>query len=249
MNADRPIVLSEIEARWLNNIAISIGAVSATIDTVYPNLLPDQPFMKLYGHPDSGHVFKVRFCLEQAGIRHAYEVVDIWADCSARNPEFVARSRFCEVPLLVDEGRNLIQSDAILVYLARKFRVFGGESEQTLQACLEWLVWEANKIGLCLPQLRADRLFPQMALNPGAREWLLARYRHDIGVLDRELVDGRAFILGEDLSIADFSLCGYLMYADEAEIEVPAHVSGWLQRLRDLEGWQKPKQLLVNPAE
>ena len=204
--------------------------------------------MKLYGHPDSGHVYKVRFCLQQGRIDHVYEVVDIWADCSSRPRDFVARSRFCEVPLLVDEGRSLIQSDAILFYLARKYGIFGGGSEATLQQCLEWLVWEANRIGMCLPQLRADRQFPQMSLDPGARGWLLERYRHDVGVLDRQLADGRDFFLGNELSIVDFSLCGYLMFAEEADVEVPDNVSHWLQRLRGLDGWQPPQKMLGAPA-
>lgn len=219
-------------------------AVSARIGPIDPILNPAQTIMKLYGHPDSGHVFKVKFCLEQGRIDHTYEVVDIWADCNSRQPDFVARSRFCEVPLLVDDGRNLIQSDAILVYLARKYRLFGGGSESMLQQCLEWLVWEANRIGMCLPQLRSDRQFPQYSLEPGARSWLLARYRQDVAVLDQQLADSREFFLGDEPSIVDFSLCGYLMYADEADVEVPDNVGSWLQRLRGLDAWQPPKVML-----
>ena len=202
--------------------------------------------MKLYGHPDSGHAFKVKFCLDSAGIKHKYELIDIFSERSARNPDFVERSKFCEVPLLVDGGKNLIQSNAILIYIAKKYEIYGAEIETDLQDCLEWLVWEANKIGMCLPQLRADKKFKDLGfgLSDGASEWLYNRYLHDVGVIDSELRDGRPYILGENLTIADFSLCGYLMYADEAEVDVPKNVENWLENLRQLDSWASPYEML-----
>ncbi len=203
--------------------------------------------MKLYGHPDSGHVFKVKFCLQAADIVHQYEVIDIFSDRSERNPEFVSKSRFCEVPLLVDGEKSLIQSNAILVYIASKYQIYGGESSAKLQACLEWLIWEANKIGMCLPQLRADKKFKGFELADGASAWLYDRYVHDVGVIEDQLNDGRQFILGKEVTIADFSLCGYLMYAEEAQVRVPINVSSWINRLKALNGWANPYDMLRDP--
>jgi len=202
--------------------------------------------MKLFGHPDSGHAFKVKFCLEAGNIDHDYEVIDIWADRTDRPVEFTSRSKFCEVPLLVDGDNNLIQSDAILMYIAKKFAIYGGESELMLQRSAEWLFWEANKIGMCLPQLRASKKFESARLSQGAWDWLYARYLHDVGVIDQELSDGRPFILGDRLTIADFSLSGYLFFADEAEVPVPEHVAHWLDRLRAIPAWQHPYKLLAS---
>jgi glutathione S-transferase len=204
--------------------------------------------VKLYGHPDSGHAFKVKFCLNAAGIDHDYEMIDIFSERSQRNPEFVRRSRFCEVPLLVDQDKNLIQSNAILIYIASKYQIYGGESPVSLHGCIEWLIWEANKIGLCLPQLRADRKFKGFELSAGAREWLHNRYLHDVSILDSELADGRPFVLGDQLTIADFSLCGYLMYDHEAGVAVPEKVSGWINRLKSVDGWASPYEMLVQDA-
>ena len=189
--------------------------------------------MKLFGHPDSGHALKVKFFLEWLGIDHEYEYVDIFSKRTTRSAEFLAASKFEEVPTLIDGEAAYIQSNAILVYLADKYGVF--KDSETRQRCLEWLVWEANKIGLCLPQLRADKKlsgqYPSLKLSPGAYEWLMARYTHDVNVLDKALSDNRLFILGEEISPADFSLSAYLMYADEAAVEVPQYVAGWLSRL------------------
>lgn len=202
--------------------------------------------MKLFGHPDSGHALKVKFFLEWLGIDHEYECVDIFSERMTRSAEFLAASRFAEVPTLIDGEAAYIQSNAILVYLADKCGVF--KSPEARQRCLEWLVWEANKIGLCLPQLRADKKlsgqYPALKLSQGAYEWLMARYTHDVNVLDKELSDNRLFILGEEISPADFSLSAYLMYADEAAVEVPQYVAGWLSRLQAEKGWQSPYQML-----
>ena len=198
--------------------------------------------MKLYGHPDSGHAFKVKFFLQWANIEHDFELIDIFSPRPSRPAEFLAASKFCEVPALIDGDNNLIQSNAILLYLADKYDHF--DNADTRQRNLEWLIWEANKIGMCLPQLRADKRFEDSRLSEGARDWLRARYDHDVGVIDTELSDGRAFMLGDKANIADFTLFGYLVHVTEAEVPVPTHVAAWLDRMRTLNGWQHPYEML-----
>ena len=201
--------------------------------------------MKLFGHPDSGHALKVKFFLNWLDVEHEYEYVDIFAEPSTRSNEFLAASRFAEVPTLLDNGNSYTQSNAILIYLAEKYEQFA--SAQHKQTCLEWLVWEANKIGMCLPQIRAhekfSHIYPSMQLSQGAYDWLLARYTHDVGVLDNELAN-KPFILGDAVSPADFSLSAYLQYSDEAKVDVPTHVQAWLTRMRNQNGWQSPHEML-----
>jgi len=201
--------------------------------------------MKLFGHPDSGHAFKVRFFLGHARIEHEYERVDIFAPRESRQPEFRDNAPFGEVPLLLYGGRALAQSNAILLYLAERGGGSGTDDSATLARCREWLFWEANKIGMCLPQLRAYRRFDDHGIEGDAHAWLERRYTHDIGVLDNAFDDGRAWILGgEGPSVADFSLCGYLVHAEEAQVEVPARIDAWLERLRALPAWRHPYEML-----
>lgn len=201
--------------------------------------------MKLFGHPDSGHALKVKFYLNFLKVEHEYEWIDIFSDPSSRPTEFLNASRFAEVPTLIDGDRSYTQSNAILVYLADKYDQFKSADEK--QRCLEWLVWESNKIGMCLPQLRChDKLAesnPNFLLSQGAYDWLMARYTHDVNVLNAQL-EGNAFILGDEVSIADFSLCAYLMYAEDVNIGVPKHVERWLSSLREFDGWSSPYDML-----
>lgn len=200
----------------------------------------------LFGHPDSGHAFKVRLCLSVAGIAHDYEYVDIHIPRAQRSARFRKHARFGEVPVLIEDGQAYLQSNAILLHLARLTGCWGGETEESLNACAEWLVWEANKIGLCLPQLRARQKFGADAELEAASAWLMSRYGHDVNVMEGALRDGREWIIGgQTPTIADFSLCGYLVFADEAKVRVPPTVQAWLARLASLQGWQHPYRLLA----
>lgn len=200
--------------------------------------------MKLFGHPASGHSFKVKFFLEFAGIEHDYEEVDIFIKHEERQIIFQENSRFEEVPLLVDGDNAYVQSNSILAYLAKKLDNWGAQDIDSLNKCFEWLFWESNKIGLCLPQLRAAQQFSNYPINKGAIEWLIERYKFDVGILNDELADGRNYLLGNHPTIADFSICGYLYFADEANVTVPRHVEKWLITMSQLRGWQHPYELL-----
>lgn len=198
--------------------------------------------IKLYGHPDSGHAFKVRLYLALHGIEHDYEVIDLDQPRDQRPLAFREASRFSEVPCLVDEGQALVQSNAILLHLQDHY---GPPLEDTEKAQItEWLFWEANKIGLCLPQLRSARYLGDTSYNEGALQWLQARYDADVARIAQELEDGRRFIVGDSVTAADCSLCGYLVFADQARVAVPEAVSEWLDRLASERGWQAPAILM-----
>ncbi len=204
--------------------------------------------LTLYGHPDSGHAYKVRLCLTIGSIEHNYQVIDIWSARDQRPQEFQQQAKFQEVPLLIDNDKPYVQSNAILIHLADQYSIFGGEDTDNRQNCLQWLLWEANKIGMCLPQLRYAKRFAPQEFNQGALDWLEQRFYSDINTIEQELSDGRHFILGDSISIADFSLCGYLFFADEAKMEIPQHVQQWLQRISTLEGWQHPYDLMAGQS-
>jgi len=204
----------------------------------------------LFGHEDSGHAFKVAAFLNFANIPYTYYWVDIFASRESRPEQFRANARFHEVPLLLDDNRAFTQSGAILLHLATKEQKYGAENEQSLARCREWLMWEANKIGMCLPQLRSRYHFNDESINDGAQEWLLARYQHDVNLLNAELSDGRSWIIpGKHPSIVDFALCGYLLLASEANVEVPEQVTTWLDRLCALPRWASHTALLSESAQ
>lgn len=202
------------------------------------------PGITLYGNRDSGHSNKVRLALVFGQVEHDYVHIALSVPHEQRPEPFRSLARFNEVPLLVWGTESFVQSNAILCLLAERLQRMGGESPQRMTRVREWLFWEANRLGLSLPNLRFARHFAPHQFPGGTQEWLLARYERDIARLEAELSDGRAFILDEEWSVADCALCGYLFWADEVGLEVPPHVRAWLSRIQQLPGWQPPRELL-----
>jgi glutathione S-transferase len=177
--------------------------------------------------------------LNLAGVAHAYAEVDLNLPREARGEPFRSLSKFGEVPLLVHDGRALAQSNAILLHLAAHTGTFDGESHQRREQVREWLFWEASRIGFSLPNLRFCLRFPGSA-PAGVAGMLRERFDADITRIDRELADGRPFILGEVPTVADLSLCSYMFWAEQAQVTLPMHVQRWLGSVSDLPGWRHP---------
>lgn len=200
----------------------------------------------LYGNPESGHTYKVKLFLDVAGFDYHYELVDIFISRQDRPEPFrsLSLSKFGEVPLLIHQERVYAQSNAILLYLAELSGSYGAQSASLFNSVKEWLFWEANKLGLSLPHLRLARNYFPEEFPPGAVEWLQRRFTEDVSRFEKELSDGRMFICGDELTVADFSLCGYLFFANQAAVEVPQFVRKWMVRLQQLPKWRPPFELL-----
>jgi glutathione S-transferase len=202
----------------------------------------------LYGSTDSGHAYKVRLFLLLAGLPHRYQWVDLATPRAQRPAAFRAASRFGEVPVWVGaDGQALCQSNAILMHLARQTGQLTGAPGQW-PLVMQWLGWEANRIGFSLPNLRlARRWAPQ---PPDVDAWLLRRTLADLAVLDEALAPGPWLLPGDAPTIADLSCAAYLYWLDQAGLDVAATpaIARWLAALAALPGWRHPDQALAAPA-
>ncbi|KUM03806.1 glutathione S-transferase family protein [Chromobacterium subtsugae] len=196
----------------------------------------------LYGNRYSGHSYKVRLALMLADISHDYVHVDISQPRAERLEDFRAASRFGEVPVLVADGVPLCQSNAILQWLADSYGALGGALGER-QRVREWLNWETNRLGLSLPNLRYSRLIAHY--EPAVEAWLETRLRADLAVLETELAE-RRYLAGDQISIADVSLCGYLWWLADTGLAIAdwPHVQAWLARIAAQPGWQHPDELM-----
>lgn len=202
----------------------------------------------LYGHPESGHTYKVALTLQIAAIAFEYRWVDVFAPREQRRPDFRAASRYGEIPVLIDSGIPWAQSNAILLHVAGKHRTLGGEDGLRLEQAREWLFWEANRIGLSLPNYRHYRRFATEPPPPAVLDWLHGRMELDLDRLNEELA-AREWLLGTGPSVVDFGCAAYLLY-DDVGLELgrwPA-VGDWLRRIRELPRYVPPHTLLARPA-
>jgi glutathione S-transferase len=203
------------------------------------------PNLTLYGNRESGHSFKVRLALTLLELPHEYRPIDLRIERGARPADFREVSRFGEVPVLVVNGEPLVQSNAILMHLARTTGRLRGEGDPDRAA--EWLFWEANRIGFSVPNLRFARKFAP-GTPAGAIAWIEARAVADLDRLDLELSAGKPFLLGSSISVADIACCSYLFWADQAGLDLARwpNVSGWLDRIRAEPGWRHPYELMAH---
>lgn len=195
----------------------------------------------LYGSRESGHAYKVKLALSILGIAHEYREVDLRVARSDRRSDFREVSRFGEVPVFVEDGVPLAQSNAILVHLARRTGRLGGDN---LKAVIEWLFWEANRVGLSVPNLRHALMFDAATPEPVVA-WLRARAVKDLARLNAELAE-RPFLLGAQCTVADIACCAYLFWPEQAKLDLSEwrSVVLWLDRIRGQRGWKPPYELL-----
>lgn len=198
----------------------------------------------LYGNRESGHSYKVRLMLTLTHTPHEYRRVDIQQDRDQRPADFQAVSKFGEVPVLVDRSQVYVQSDAILLHLAQRTTKFYGRDAVDHDQVREWLFWEANRIGISVPNLRyALRWLPDT--RPDVLDWLRARALADLARMNDEFSE-RKFLLGDFPTVADLACCGYLYWLDQAGLDIvrwPA-VARWLADISALPGWKHPYDLM-----
>src|SRR6266702_7719327 len=191
--------------------------------------------MKLYYHPLSGHSHRARLFLSLLGIEHQSIQVDL-AAAEHQSAEFLKLNRFGQVPVLVDGDTTIADSNAILVYIARKF----GKTDwlpQTpaLEAAVQrWLSVAAGEIAF---GPAAARLITVFGAKYNAEE-LIARAHRILKLIDEELA-GREFIAQPHPTVADVALYSYIARAPEGNVDLSFYpnVNAWLRRIEALPGF------------
>ena len=179
---------------------------------------------------------KVSILLEELGVDYTAHAINISKD-EQFAPEFLKISPNNKIPAIVDHetGRSLMESGAILLYLAEKYDAFLGEDRIET---LEWLMWQMGGLG---PMLGQTHHF--VKYNRGKSAYAEERYateaRRLYGVLDRRL-DGRDYISGS-YSIADMAAWPWISRFEWQEIDLGAfpNVRDWYCRIAEREAVQK----------
>ena len=191
--------------------------------------------MELYDFLDSGNGYKIRLLLHKLGVDYTRIEVDILAG-ETRTPEFLAWNPDGRVPLLkLDDGRLLPESNAILYYLAEGSRYFP-EDRFTRAEVMRWMFWEQYVHEPNVSVARFIRHFlPADHPRRGAElEQKMAGGKRALQIMDRHL-DGRKFLVGDQLTIADICLYGYSNVAEEGGFRLAEYPNllDWLKRVAD----------------
>jgi GST-like protein len=170
---------------------------------------------------------KVSIALEELEIAYEVHAVDITKG-EQHKPDFVAISPNNRIPAIVDTetGLSLMESGAILLYLAEKARRLMPESGESYWHTMQWLMWQMGGLG---PMLGQAHHF--LKYNRGKSEYAEARYLAETqrlyGVLDRRLADNEYLVDG--YSIADISVWPWVSRFEWQTIDLDeySHVKRW----------------------
>ena len=177
----------------------------------------------LHCFAQSGNAYKPALALELAGADWAPRFVDYF-NGETRTPAYRAINVMGEVPVLEHRGSALSQSGVILDYLAETLGQFGPRDAAERREILRWLLFDNHKLTSYTATYRFLRTFAKDP-DPAVLAEFRTRAETAWGVLDAHLA-GRRYVVGDRLTIADLSLCGYLFWPDEIGVDwnaYPAH--------------------------
>ena len=191
--------------------------------------------MRLYDFEGSGNCYKVRLLLALLGLEYE-RVPTNSVTGETLTPEFRRLNPRGQIPVLEDDGEVIWDSQAILVYLARRY---GGnhwlpDDALGMAQVMQWLAVSENELLFGLARARIVRRFGR----PFNLEEAQTLGRTGLDVLEAHLTH-RRWLAGETVTIADIACYPYVALAPEGDISLEpyAAVREWLDRVRQLPGY------------
>ncbi|REG49649.1 glutathione S-transferase [Paraburkholderia sp. BL6669N2] len=196
-----------------------------------PVARPAQP-IRLYTTLLSGHGHRVKLFLTLLDL--PFEVVEL--DMKAgdnRKPDYLALNPFGQVPTIQDGDITLSDSNAILVYLAKRYGDASWLPDDPLGAAAvqRWLSLAAGQIAYGPCTARLVTVFGAPHDHETAKKLAVKLF----DVLDRELAD-KPFAAGNQVTIADIAAHTYIAHAPEGGVSLDPYpnIRAWLRRVEAL---------------
>jgi glutathione S-transferase len=186
--------------------------------------------MKIYGDSISGNCLKVKWTADFLGRSYEWIEIDIMKG-ESRTPAYLAMNPAGQVPtVILDDGRPLSQSNAIILHLAEGSTLIPGAAYDRAQM-LEWMFWEQYSHE---PYVAVAR-FQVRYLGRAVSELETRIVERGAGALARmELtLKDTPFLVGGKLSLADVSLVAYTRVAHEGGFSLDGYpaVRAWVGRV------------------
>jgi glutathione S-transferase len=192
--------------------------------------------MLLYNSQVSGNCYKVRLIAAHLGLHYERREVDV-IDRSNRGELLGDLNPALRVPTLVlDDGRSLAESNAILWYLARGSSYLPDDEFERAKV-MQWLFFEQYSHE---PYIAVVRFWVAVAKAPPSQQELDAKRAGGytaLQAMERHLAE-REFLVAERYTIADIALYAYTHVAQEGGFDLsglPA-VRAWLKRVAEQPG-------------
>ncbi|MAM24926.1 MAG: glutathione S-transferase [Rhodobacteraceae bacterium] len=208
--------------------------------------------IKLHCFGESGNAYKAALALELSGLDWEPVKVDFFGG-QTRSADYRAQiNNMGEAPVMIDGDVRLTQSGVIQDYVSEKSGKFGGANAEERREILRWVLWDNHKLSSNAGVTRFLMNFlPEDKRLQEVIGFLQGRLAGAYAVLDDHLKD-RDWIVGDKLTNADLSCCGYLYYPEPFGFDRKewGNIDAWLTRLSETPGWKAPYDLMPgSPAD
>lgn len=208
--------------------------------------------IELYSWPTpNGH--KVHIMLEEAGLPYRVHGVNIRTG-EQFEPEFLKISPNNRIPAITDpdgpggKPLSLMESGAILLYLASKSGKFLPEDISQRWTCMQWLMWQMGGVGPMFGQANHFRRYAKDKI-----EYAIGRYTSEANrlthVLDKQLARNK-FVAGGEYTIADMAIFPWMRGAESRGIDMNEypHARRWFDAINARPAVQRALQVLAHEA-
>ena len=158
---------------------------------------------------------RIQWALEEMGLPYQVRAWD-YLGGETNGPEFSALSPFNQIPVLEHDGLVLSESAAILIHLAE---TSGRLTPPDPEGRAHVVQWCFAAVATVSPALSMISMFDAgfMGADPAARDFLVMIGRRWLEGVERRL-EGRAWIMGGDFTVADILMATVLREIREAEL-------------------------------
>ena len=201
--------------------------------------------MKLHVFPPSPNAIKVLATAHHLGLPFEEVSVDLFKGAQ-QSPAFAALNPNQKMPVLEDGGFVLWESNAITQYLASKKPESGlWPADPARQADVaRWQFWQTAHWGPTCGVLVFERVVKRLANLGPANEAEITKIEPDFhkyaGVLNGQL-QGRKWVTGDTLTVADFSIAAWMVYGGQAGFPLDPYpeITRWYAGIVALPAWKK----------
>ncbi|MBY0267618.1 MAG: glutathione S-transferase N-terminal domain-containing protein [Burkholderiales bacterium] len=199
----------------------------------------------------NGH--KIHIMLEECGLPYRVHGVNIRTGEQFK-PEFLKISPNNRIPAIVDadgpggKPLSLMESGAILLYLASKTGKFLPEDLAQRWTCMQWLMWQMGGVGPMFGQANHFRRYAKDKI-----EYAIERYTNEANrlthILDKRLAESR-FVACDEYSIADMATFPWMRGAESRGIDMNAYPNAkrWFDTINARPAVQRALQVLSSES-
>lgn len=201
--------------------------------------------MKLYGFPPSPNTRKVQALALHLNVPLELQVVNLPAG-EQKKPEYLKINRSGRTPTLVDGDFKLAESNAIMLYVAEQARpnTMWPKDERVRAKIQAWLCWQLDHWNRGCNLLTWENLVKKLvnAGEPDPAEvkrgaQLFNSYASELN----SHLGGRDYLVGNNLTLADFAVAAPLEHAEAACFPLGAYgdVRRWYAGIAKLDAWRR----------